>query len=54
MEIKASTFFTKEQQEEIRSAIKEAEETTSGEIRVHIETSLQEMFLTVLHGCLKE
>lgn len=41
MEIKASTFFTKEQQEEIRSAIKEAEETTSGEIRVHIETSLQ-------------
>ncbi|MDY0099637.1 MAG: TPM domain-containing protein [Bacteroidales bacterium] len=41
MEIKASTFFTREQQEEIRFAIKEAEDATSGEIRVHIETSLQ-------------
>lgn len=40
MDIKASTFFTKEQQEQIRTAIKEAEEATSGEIRVHIETSL--------------
>ena len=40
MDIKASTFFTKEQQEQIRAAIKEAEEATSGEIRVHIETSL--------------
>ncbi len=38
--MKASSFFTKEQQDQIRAAIKEAEETTSGEIRVHIETSL--------------
>lgn len=41
MQIKASTFFTKEQQDQIRNAIKEAEEKTSGEIRVHIETVLQ-------------
>jgi uncharacterized membrane protein len=40
MEIKASTFFTREQQLQIRDAIKEAEGETSGEIRVHIETSL--------------
>jgi len=40
--IKASTFFTKEQQTLIRNAIKEAEASTSGEIRVHIETSLSE------------
>lgn len=40
MEIKASTFFTKEQQMQIRDAIKEAESETSGEIRVHIETRL--------------
>jgi uncharacterized membrane protein len=39
--MKASEFFSKEQQSHIRSAIKEAEENTSGEIRVHIETSLQ-------------
>ena len=38
--IKASSFFTKEQQIQILSAIKEAEEATSGEIRIHIETSL--------------
>jgi uncharacterized membrane protein len=38
MEIKASAFFTGEQQEQIRDAIKRAEEATSGEIRVHIET----------------
>ena len=38
--MKASIFFTKEQQSHIRSAIKEAEENTSGEIRVHLETSL--------------
>ncbi len=37
--IKASTFFTKEQQEKILAAVKAAEESTSGEIRVHIETS---------------
>ena len=40
MEVKASTFFTKEQQDQIRDAIKQAEVETSGEIRVHIETSL--------------
>ena len=40
MEVKASTFFTREQQMQIRGAIKEAEGETSGEIRVHIETSL--------------
>lgn len=38
--MKASSFFTKEQQDHIRDAIKEAEGLTSGEIRVHIETSL--------------
>jgi uncharacterized membrane protein len=38
--IKASSFFTKEQQAHILAAIKEAEEATSGEIRVHIETRL--------------
>jgi uncharacterized membrane protein len=37
---KASEFFTKDQQEQIRNAIKEAEGQTSGEIRVHIETYL--------------
>jgi len=40
MEIKASTFFTREEQILIRDAIKEAEGETSGEIRVHIETKL--------------
>ena len=40
MEIKASTFFTREQQAQIRDAIKEAEGETSGEIRIHIETRL--------------
>ena len=38
--MKASEFFTKEQQGQIRDAIKEAEKTTSGEIRVHIETRI--------------
>lgn len=42
MEIKASTFFTRDQQSQIREAIKEAEKETSGEIRVHIETKLNE------------
>jgi len=37
--MKASEFFTKEQQAQVRAAIKEAEQNTSGEIRVHIETS---------------
>lgn len=37
--MKASTFFTPDQQEAIVKAIGEAEHATSGEIRVHIETS---------------
>jgi uncharacterized membrane protein len=37
--MKASAFFTKDQQTQILSAIKEAENASSGEIRVHIETS---------------
>lgn len=36
--MKALSFFTKEQQADILSAIKEAEDMTSGEIKVHIET----------------
>jgi uncharacterized membrane protein len=39
--MKASSFFTKEQQAHIRNAINEAEKATSGEIRVHIETYLK-------------
>lgn len=38
--MKASSFFTKEQSAHILSAVKEAEKETSGEIRVHIETTL--------------
>jgi uncharacterized membrane protein len=38
--MKASSFFTKEQQAQILASVKEAEKDTSGEIRVHIETSL--------------
>jgi uncharacterized membrane protein len=38
MGTKASTFFSKEEQEKILAAIREAEKETSGEIRVHIET----------------
>ena len=37
--MKASTFFTREQQEAIVRAIGEAEHASSGEIRIHIETS---------------
>lgn len=37
--MKASTFFTREQQEAVVRAIGEAERSTSGEIRVHVETS---------------
>jgi uncharacterized membrane protein len=40
--MKASTFFTKEQQAQILAAVKEAEDETSGEIRVHIETLCDE------------
>jgi uncharacterized membrane protein len=39
--MKASTFFSKEQQAQILASVKEAELSTSGEIRVHIETSLK-------------
>lgn len=38
----ASTFFTPEQQALILAAVKEAENETSGEVRVHIENSCQE------------
>jgi uncharacterized membrane protein len=37
--MKASAFFTPSQQESIMNAVSEAEKATSGEIRVHIETS---------------
>ncbi|HNX66169.1 MAG TPA: TPM domain-containing protein [Bacteroidales bacterium] len=37
--MKASAFFTPLQQESIVNAIEEAEKATSGEIRVHIETT---------------
>jgi uncharacterized membrane protein len=40
--MKADTFFTADQKREILSAITEAEKETSGEIRVHIETSCSE------------
>jgi uncharacterized membrane protein len=40
--MKASTFFTRKQQAIILAAVKEAENKTSGEIRVHIETSCNE------------
>jgi uncharacterized membrane protein len=40
--MKASGFFSREQQDQILSAIQEAELATSGEIRVHIETSCTE------------
>jgi uncharacterized membrane protein len=39
--MKASSFFTKEQQAQILASVREAEAETSGEIRVHIETSLK-------------
>ncbi len=40
--MKASSFFTKEQQAQILASVKEAEKETSGEIRVHIETSCKD------------
>lgn len=40
--MKASVFFTKEQQAKIVNAIKEAEKNTSGEIRLHIENDCHE------------
>lgn len=39
--MKASEFFSKEQQAQILASVKEAEKATSGEIRVHIESSLK-------------
>ena len=39
--MKASSFFSKEQQAQILASVKEAELETSGEIRVHIETTLE-------------
>lgn len=38
----ASSYFSKEQQAQIVSAIKEAEMNTSGEVRVHIESKCNE------------
>ena len=38
----ARTFFTKEEQQKIVAAIKEAELNTSGELRVHIENNCKE------------
>jgi uncharacterized membrane protein len=38
----AASFFTKEQQADILASVKEAEKATSGEIRVHIETTCPE------------
>jgi len=38
--MKASSFFSKEQQAQILASVKEAEKATSGEIRVHIESTL--------------
>jgi len=43
--MKASSFFTKEQQAQILAAVREAEDQTSGEIRVHIETYCREEVL---------
>lgn len=40
--MKASSFFSKEQQATILASVKEAEKSTSGEIRVHIETTCHE------------
>jgi uncharacterized membrane protein len=40
--MKASSFFAKEQQAQVLASVREAEKATSGEIRVHIETSCPE------------
>jgi len=57
--MKASTFFSKEQQAQILGAVKEAEMETSGEVRVHIESSLKgevldrASWLSKSWGCIK-
>lgn len=38
----AKSYFTKEQQEQIVTAIKQAEKNTSGEIKVHIDKTFKE------------
>lgn len=40
--MKASSFFNKEQQAQILASVREAEKATSGEVRVHIESSCNE------------
>jgi uncharacterized membrane protein len=40
--MKASNFFTSDEQKSILAAIQEAEKETSGEIRLHIDTSCKE------------
>jgi uncharacterized membrane protein len=37
--VKASSFFTSKEKEVLLAAVKEAEKETSGEIRIHIETT---------------
>ena len=40
--MKAASFFSRDQQDSILAAVREAENCTSGEIRVHIETYCEE------------
>lgn len=39
MAVKASSFFTEEEKDRLLAAVGEAEKETSGEIRIHIETT---------------
>jgi uncharacterized membrane protein len=41
----ASTFFSPEEQEKLLASIREAEKETSGEIRIHIDTTCKEEVL---------
>jgi uncharacterized membrane protein len=43
--MKASTFFTPDEQKSILAAIQEAEKETSGEIRLHLDTTCKESVL---------